>query len=713
MLQMKNALIKLCISFVLLTLGTSSQADPNSGWAAWRQGNFQKAFLDCKEAAENGVASCQALLGALYKYGNGVSQDNSLSLKWLQRSADQGDPGGLEILGDTLVSGFNGVPKNIALAHDLFVKSSIRGNTWADNQLGGMYRYGIHVTKNLTDALRFFQFAADKGNPAAQANLADMYRLGDGVPKNPDLAFQWAMKSSEKKWPSGLNQLGLLFRDGIGVRQDSERAIALFKEAAASKRSPVSFSNLGRMYLTGTGIPVNRTEARKWLEAGAKVNDGDSFALLSTIYISLAKDSPADAAKAFEYAKKAAQLNRAGGFNVLGYVYREGIGHPVDYPNALLNFKKGIELGESNAMVHLATMHDKGMGLPKNPQEALMLYQRALSSPALGKGNRKTAEDYVIKQAAQRDQLPQSTQTAQAPSPTAVKPPAGGVTPPQATNSGAKDDKLNAELLDRLEKMQQQLSAIQSASNTAAVQTAVATQKIVFANRKALIIGNDSYKNVSKLNNATSDAKAMSTALTALGFKVSVFLDIDEKAFKQALREFKMSIQGGDEVLVFFAGHGVQLGSTNYLLPTDIKGDNEEQVKDEAIQLQRILDDLQERKAKFSLAIIDACRDNPFKASGRALGGRGLAPTTAATGQMVMFSAGTGQQALDKLGQNDKDKNGLFTRILLKEMNKPGIPVDRVLRNVRNEVVALAKSVGHEQTPALYDQAVGEFFFKN
>jgi uncharacterized caspase-like protein len=241
----------------------------------------------------------------------------------------------------------------------------------------------------------------------------------------------------------------------------------------------------------------------------------------------------------------------------------------------------------------------------------------------------------------------------------------------------------------------------------------VSTQKIVFANRKALIIGNDNYKNVSKLNNATSDAKAMSTALTALGFKVTVFLDIDEKAFKQALREFKMSIQGGDEVLVFFAGHGVQLGATNYLLPTDIKGDNEEQVKDEAIQLQRILDDLQERKAKFSLAIIDACRDNPFKGSGRALGGRGLAPTTAATGQMVMFSAGSGQQALDKLGQNDKDKNGLFTRILLKEMNKPGIPVDRVLRNVRNEVVALAKSVGHEQTPALYDQAVGEFFFKN
>lgn len=709
---MKNALLKFCISFVLLSLGTSSQADPTSGWAAVRQGNFQKAFLDCKEAAEKGVASCQALLGSLYKYGNGVPQDNNLSLQWLQRSADQEDPGGLEILGDTLAWGINGVPKNIAVAYDLFVKSSRKGNNWADNQLGVMNRYGVHVTKNLAEALRFFKFAADKGNPAAQANLADMYRLGDGVPKNPDQAFQWAMKSSEQKWPAGLNQLGILFRDGVGVRQDSERAIALFKEAASS-RSPISFSNLGRMYLLGTGIPVNIPEARKWLEAGIKFNDGDSFALLSDIHIRVAKNSPADAAKAFEYAQKAAMLNRSGGFNVLGYAYREGIGHPVDYPNAILNFRKSIELGNPNAMVHLATMHDKGMGLPQNSQEALTLYQRALSSPALSQGNRKTAEDFVIKAAAQQNQLPQSPQTAQASNPTAVKPPTAGVIPPQATNSGSKDDKLTAELLDRLEKMQQQLSAIQSASNTAAVQTAVATQKIVFANRKALIIGNDNYKNVSKLNNATSDAKAMSTALTALGFKVTMFLDIDEKAFKQALREFKMSIQGGDEVLVFFAGHGVQLGATNYLLPTDIKGDNEEQVKDEAIQLQRILDDMQERKAKFSLAIIDACRDNPFKGSGRALGGRGLAPTTAATGQMVMFSAGSGQQALDKLGQNDKDKNGLFTRVLLKEMNKPGIPVDRVLRNVRNEVVALAKSVGHEQTPALYDQAVGEFFFKN
>jgi uncharacterized caspase-like protein len=228
-----------------------------------------------------------------------------------------------------------------------------------------------------------------------------------------------------------------------------------------------------------------------------------------------------------------------------------------------------------------------------------------------------------------------------------------------------------------------------------------------------LVIGNDSYKQVAKLSNAREDARAIAASLEQVGYQVTLKLDLNEKEMKAALRTFKAQVEGGDEVLFFFAGHGIQLGAANYLLPTDLAGENGEQVKDEAIQLQRVLDDMSERKAKFTLAMIDACRDNPFKtAGGRAIGGRGLAPTTAATGQMVIFSAGAGQQAMDKLGPTDKNKNGLFTRVFLKEMQKPGVSIDRVVRTVRNEVVGLAKSVGHEQVPAIYDQVVGEFYFR-
>ena len=253
-------------------------------------------------------------------------------------------------------------------------------------------------------------------------------------------------------------------------------------------------------------------------------------------------------------------------------------------------------------------------------------------------------------------------------------------------------------------------------SETAGAQ-APSTQKstiapTIFANRRALVIGNDSYQSVTPLVNAREDAKVVAESLTSLGYKVSLKLDVTQKQFKSELRSFKSQVQSGDEVAIFYAGHGVQIASTNYLLPVDITAQNEEEIKDDGVSLQRLLDDMNEKNAKFTLAMIDACRDNPFKGSGRALSSRGLAPTTAATGQMIVFSAGTGQQALDKLGPNDKSKNGLFTRVFVKEMQKSGVSVDRVVRNVRAEVVALAKSVGHDQVPAIYDQVVGEFYFK-
>jgi formylglycine-generating enzyme required for sulfatase activity/uncharacterized caspase-like protein len=231
--------------------------------------------------------------------------------------------------------------------------------------------------------------------------------------------------------------------------------------------------------------------------------------------------------------------------------------------------------------------------------------------------------------------------------------------------------------------------------------------------RVALVIGNQSYTAVPSLRNSRADAEAMAAALDNLGFEVLLRTDLDDRSLRQAMRDFKGRLDGGSEAVFYFAGHGVQLGAANYLLPTNITAENEEQVKDDALMLQRVLDDLAEQKVRFSVAIVDACRDNPFPKTGtRSIGNtRGLAPTTAATGQMILFSAGAGQTALDNLSADDKDPNGLFTRVLLKEMTRPGLPVDQVLKRTRQEVVTLAKAVGHEQVPALYDQTVGEFYF--
>ena len=256
-------------------------------------------------------------------------------------------------------------------------------------------------------------------------------------------------------------------------------------------------------------------------------------------------------------------------------------------------------------------------------------------------------------------------------------------------------------LADENEKLRQQLAN-------------ATTSRVTQSNRKALVIGNDSYRSVTRLVNAREDARAIANNLQKVGYTVSLRLDLTEKQLREAFRVFKNQVNPGDEVAIFYAGHGVQIGSTNYLLPIDVEGDNEEQIRDEAFPLQRLLDDMSDKRAKFTLAMLDACRDNPFKNSGRAVGNiRGLAPTSAATGQMIIFSAGTGQQALDKLGPTDKSKNGLFTRVFLDQMHSPGLSIDRIVKNVRNEVAKLAQSIGHEQVPAIYDQVLGEFYFSN
>lgn len=231
------------------------------------------------------------------------------------------------------------------------------------------------------------------------------------------------------------------------------------------------------------------------------------------------------------------------------------------------------------------------------------------------------------------------------------------------------------------------------------------------AARLAFVVGNDQYQHISRLNNAVADAQTMAGALRKAGYQVSQFSNQDLKALKDELRAFRRRVQGGDEVVLYFSGHGVQLNGENYLLPVDVRADNEDQVRDDALGLSALLADLRNSRPAFTLAIIDACRNNPFAQAGRSIGGRGLTRAAGATGEMILFAAGEGQQALDRLGNTDPVRNGLFTRVFVKEMERPGVPVDQVLKAVRVEVHRLAQSVRHEQVPALYDQVLGSFYF--
>lgn len=234
--------------------------------------------------------------------------------------------------------------------------------------------------------------------------------------------------------------------------------------------------------------------------------------------------------------------------------------------------------------------------------------------------------------------------------------------------------------------------------------------------RHALVVGIDDYAHVERLQKAVNDADAVEAALAVVGFQVTTLRDPDRRALNQGLANFTNALEPGDEALFYFAGHGIEVDGRNYLLPADIpaaRPGDEDFLIGEAIGVDRILASMQRRGARVSLLILDACRDNPFPGEGtRSLGGRrGLARVEAPEGAFILFSAGFGQAALDRLSDDDPNPNSVFTRALLPRLTEPGLDIHNLAQAVRREVRALARQVNHNQFPAYYDQLSGNFSF--
>ena len=232
------------------------------------------------------------------------------------------------------------------------------------------------------------------------------------------------------------------------------------------------------------------------------------------------------------------------------------------------------------------------------------------------------------------------------------------------------------------------------------------------ARRLALVIGNDGYQQVSKLDKAGNDAEGITKELERAGFEVSLKRDLSYRKMVVAFEEFYDKVKGGDDVVVFYAGHGVQTERGAYLLPTDIEGETQSQIEKISYSVNNLLEELDRVKARFSLFIVDACRDNPLRSRGRTIGiARGLSAPDIAKGQMVIFSAGRNQKALDSLNATDKHPNGIFTREFLLRMRTPGLSIENLAIEVKNAVEKLAMTVKHEQRPLIVNDSTGDFFF--
>lgn len=234
--------------------------------------------------------------------------------------------------------------------------------------------------------------------------------------------------------------------------------------------------------------------------------------------------------------------------------------------------------------------------------------------------------------------------------------------------------------------------------------------------RVALVIGNNDYKNVPKLQKAVNDARTMGDTLKQLGFTVMVAENQTRQAFSQSLLAFDKAVEKGDTAFFFYAGHGFEIAGQNFLLPTDVPAateGQEELVRDASILADRVIERLQNKGARTAILVFDACRNNPFERSGtRAVaGGGGLAPMTQLPeGVFSVFSAGPRQTALDRLSNNDDNPNSVFTRTFAKELTQPGVNLVQVAQRTRRLVAEMAETVKHKQIPVYFDQMVDDVF---
>jgi uncharacterized caspase-like protein len=216
--------------------------------------------------------------------------------------------------------------------------------------------------------------------------------------------------------------------------------------------------------------------------------------------------------------------------------------------------------------------------------------------------------------------------------------------------------------------------------------------------RVALVIGNSTYRNVPALTNPTNDASDVATAFERLGFTVRRISNGTYEDMRRGLLEFGRQVRGADIAVVFFAGHGIEVAGENWLIPIDAELRSDIDVDREAMGLRSVLPAV-ESASKLGLVILDACRNNPFAAKmqrtirTRAVS-RGLASVEPSGNVLVAYAAKDGTTAADGEGRNSP-----FTSSLLKHVETPGLEINFLFRNVRDDVITSTK---REQQPFVY-----------
>src|SRR5216683_2788730 len=521
---------------------------------------------------------------------------------------------------------------------------------------------GVTFAISDEETVRLLKHDADQGNANAQGRLGYFYETGrGGLAKDDREALRLFKLAADQGNAYGQLNLGLFYRDGRGgLSKDDREAARLFKLAADQTQADARV-NLGYFYETGHGgLAKDDREAVRLYRLAADQGNATAQSNLGVFYRDGRGGITKDDREALRLFKLAADQGNPYGQNNLGGLYRDGGGGLAqDDREAARLYKLAADQGSAAGQNYLGVLYRDGRGgLTKDEREAARLLKLAADQ---GNANARTALNQITQQTSQE------------------------VT--AAPNAPSKQEVVEPSLAP------------------------TANLPSVPERRVALVIGNSAYQTVSGLPNTTNDARAIAEVLKADGFtSVRIILDMTRASMIASLNDFQREADTSDWAVVYYAGHGLEVSGTNYLVPIDARLGDDRDIQDEAVSVDRILSAVENAK-KLRLVMLDACRDNPFlKRMHRSIAtrsiSRGLAAIEPMGATLIVFAAKDGETAEDGTGGHSP-----FAASLIKRLQQPTIEINKLFRLVTSDVL---KATGNQQRPFVYGSLPGEedYYFR-
>lgn len=676
--------------------------------------SYEKAFeLYSKVAAYNELISILPIwyMGMMYYDGKGVEQSYEKAYEYLMKAYNE--LGFYEIcryLGLMYYKGY-GVKQSFEEAHKYFSEAygyEQNGDAESQYYLGLMYQYGLYVKQSNETAAKLFQYASDKNYTSAQVELGYMYVNGLGVTQSYNKAFELYSKAAAANNATAQRNLSIMYYNGWGTQQSPQAAFTWRLRAANNNNLDAQYE-VATMYESGYGVNVNIEEARRWYSKCAAQGNlvaKERLEVLSNYKMPLKPTAASMTWIDFQPTASQSDYKFKVGINSTSKIESvriyingaetRGINTVVN-DNYDMTVTRNISLNNGDNTIRVEVTNAAGMVYT---EKTVSFHNRSLA-----------VIDWFLNSTVTKDRQ----FTIRAGIKSASKIESCKVYVNNQIDRGiqlVKDDSY-AMAIERTVTLTEGnndiVIEVQNAGGTQKVKktiTYTADRKdIMFGERRiAFIIGNANYDDSSRrLKNPVNDATDIAAKLKRFGFStILVKTNLSRREMENAIVEFEnMAKDKYDVALFFYAGHGLNYDSRNYMVPVDANIGSEDDIPDRCILVDKVLRTMSKAHCRMRIVMLDACRDNPFT---RSLGAGGFL-NVAPNGVFVSYSTRENDTAMDGV---DGDRNSPYTRAVLQVLDTPNLKLHDFFVEVRTIVSELTNG---RQKPNICDDMDGEFIF--